>query len=130
MTKKNILITGSSGEIGENLIKRFSQRKNYNIIAIDLNQTSNNKINDFFQGSIVDDKILDDINSKYDFDEIYHLAAILSTKAESEPKIAENINVQGTIKLLDLAQSQSLKPNKNIKFFQVQLQCTTLKIKK
>ena len=117
MTKKNILITGSSGEIGENLIKKFSQSKNYNIIAIDLNQTSNNKINDFFQGSIVDDKILDDINSKYDFDEIYHLAAILSTKAESEPKIAENINVQGTIKLLDLAQSQSLKRNKNIKFF-------------
>ena len=50
MTKKIILITGASGEIGENLIKYFSKKINYQIIALDLNTpvSSNNKIHEFY----------------------------------------------------------------------------------
>ena len=118
MTKKIILITGASGEIGENLIKYFSKKINYQIIALDLNPpVSNNKIHEFYKGSIMDDVLLNQINDKYQLDQIYHLAAILSTKAENNPEFAENINVNGTIKIFDLALNQSLKQKKIIKIF-------------
>lgn len=118
MTKKIILITGASGEIGENLIQYFSKKKEYKVIALDLNPPLNGiKNHKFYQGSIMDDGLLNKINNKYTFDEVYHLAAILSTKAEANPKHAEEINVQGTIKIFELVQHQSLKQNKRIKLF-------------
>ena len=41
MAKKFILITGASGEIGENLINYFFSEKKGNIIALDLNKPQN-----------------------------------------------------------------------------------------
>ena len=37
MKKKVSVITGASGEIGQNLIARFEKMKNKKIIALDLN---------------------------------------------------------------------------------------------
>ena len=118
MTKKIILITGASGEIGENLIHHFSNKKNCIIIALDLNPPLNNsKIHKFYKGSILDDSLLDKINHKYNFDEIYHLAAILSTKAEKEPSLAMEVNIYGTRNIFDLVLHQTMKQNKKIKLF-------------
>ena len=38
MKEKVSIITGASGEIGQNLILRYSKLKNKKIIAIDLNE--------------------------------------------------------------------------------------------
>ena len=118
MSKKVILITGSNGEIGSSLIKAFNKQNINNIISLDLEQPKDNlNIEKFIVGSILDKEILNKINNEYEISHIYHLAAILSTKAESDPKLANDVNINGTINLLDLASLQSRKQNKKIPFF-------------
>ena len=118
MKNKISIITGASGEIGQNLIAYFAKSNIKKIIAIDLNKSSSNTgIYKFIEGSILDQNILNKINNKYIVEEIFHLAAILSTKAEKDKTLAESVNVQGTINLLNLASSQYLKHNITTKFF-------------
>ena len=104
MLKKVILITGSNGEIGQSLIKTLNKKKIYNIIALDLNRsTKHHKIENFIQGSVLNKQLLKKINNEYHLLEVYHLAAILSTKAEQNPNLAKEVNIQGTSNLLNLA---------------------------
>ena len=67
--------------------------------------------------NILDINLLDQINLEFEIKEIYHLAAILSTRAELSPRIAHDVNVNGTINMLELALKQSKSQNKKIKFF-------------
>ena len=65
MKEKVTIITGSSGEIGQNLIAHYSKIKNKKIIAIDLEKfDGHNKIFHFIKGSILDENIL---NTSYTF---------------------------------------------------------------
>ena len=118
MKEKITLITGASGEIGQNLISEFSKSSRKKIIAIDLNKLStSNSIYSFYESSILDDSLLSNLNDNYIIEEIYHLAAILSTKAEKNPKIAEEVNIKGTLNLFNLALSQNIKNKVLTKFF-------------
>ena len=118
MSKKVILITGSNGEIGCSLIEALNKRNVNNIVSLDLEQPKKKlNIEKFIAGSILDKNILNKINNEYDISSIYHLAAILSTKAERNPKLANDVNINGTINLLDLASLQSSKQNKKTPFF-------------
>ena len=116
MTKKIILITGSSGEIGKSLIQQLS---NDNIIiALDITHDDYTSPNiKQITGSILDQNILDKINKKYNLSEIYHLAAVLSAKAQKNPDFSNEVNYNGTINLLELAKTQALKYQNSIKFF-------------
>ena len=49
--------------------------------------------------SLLDRAILERILAEYEVDAIYHLAAILSTRAEFTPLTAHQVNVEGTLKL-------------------------------
>ena len=110
MKEKVTIITGSSGEIGQNLISYYSKAKNKKIIAIDLEKfDGHNKIFKFIQGSILDENMLNDLSNKYIINEIYHLAAILSTKAEKNPKFAQQVNIKGTMNIFNIALNQNLK---------------------
>jgi len=116
--KKIILITGSNGEIGKNLIDYFSKSKSSAIVSLDLQPNlDESKVHKHVVGSILDDTILDDISSEFEIEEIYHLAAMLSTKSEIAPLSAHNINVNGTLKLIDLAIKQAIMKNSPVKFF-------------
>ena len=129
MKNSIILITGASGEIGENLIDYFSNVDKRKIIAIDINEPKNqSNIFKFIKGSILNIEILNEINEEYIIEEIYHLAAVLSTTAEQNKKLAQNVNIDGTNNLFNLALSQNLKNNIITKFFfQVQLLFIMLK---
>ena len=61
--------------------------------------------------------LLDKLNEKYIIEEIFHLAAVLSTKAEKNPLLAEEVNIKGTLNLFNLALSQNKKNNILTKFF-------------
>ena len=105
---KTILITGCNGEIGCCLIKLISKTPNVNIVALDLNISNvlNNSI-EYISGSILDEKIIKKLFHTYDFDVIYHLAAVLSTKAEKKPDLAKDVNCNGTKLLIDYAIKKS-----------------------
>ncbi len=118
--KSSILITGAGGEVGSQLIKKFSEIENINIITIDLHPINNDikkLVNTHIIGNVLDNKLIDQINFEYEIKEIYHLAAVLSTRAELSPKTAHDVNVNGSINFLELAIAQSRSQNKSVKFF-------------
>ena len=117
MVNKVIFITGSNGEMGQSLIEAFNKKGYNNIVALDLDQQKSFLNTKFIEGSILDTQLLNDINEKYEISEIYHLAAILSTKAEENPQLANDVNINGTNNVLELCQKQALKQNKDILFF-------------
>ena len=83
MANKTILITGANGEVGQGLVDKLKDEKNNTIIGLDLtNNIYKYKIDNFIIGSILDKNLIKNIFKKYRIDVIYHLAAILSTKAE------------------------------------------------
>jgi len=106
MRNEVILVTGANGEVGHGLVKEINSKGNYQILAIDIKPMDEflaGRCMRFIQGDILDKNLLGRISSEYEIKTIYHLASILSTKAEYSPEIAHQINVEGTINLLRLA---------------------------
>ncbi|MGH9408345.1 MAG: NAD-dependent epimerase/dehydratase family protein, partial [Vicinamibacterales bacterium] len=58
-------------------------------------------------GSIVDHALLERLIAEFEVDLVFHLAALLSTRAEFTPVAAHEVNVEGTLRLLEFAQHQS-----------------------
>jgi nucleoside-diphosphate-sugar epimerase len=58
-------------------------------------------------GDILDKTLLSRLVSEYEIVNIYHLAALLSTRGEFTPVAAHQVNVEGTLGLLQLAAEQS-----------------------
>ncbi|MGE5221869.1 MAG: NAD-dependent epimerase/dehydratase family protein [Omnitrophica WOR_2 bacterium] len=109
MRKKAILVTGAAGEIGQALIKGLVERKLHQVVSLDLQQLPENMrtLTTHIQGDIMDKAMLSRLVSEYEFEIIYHLAALLSTRAEFTPEAAHRVNVEGTLVLLQLAAEQS-----------------------
>jgi nucleoside-diphosphate-sugar epimerase len=118
MRKKAILITGASGEIGQALIKSLADQGSFPVVAIDLQVLSDEarSMTVPIQGNILDDALLKRLISEYEFEVIYHLAALLSTRSEFSPDEAHHVNVQGTLGLLNLAAEQSQWRGEPVKF--------------
>jgi threonine 3-dehydrogenase len=109
MRKKGILITGASGEIGDSLIRELHGEGETRIVTLDLKPLSpeNAKMATHIQGDLMDQLLLARIVSEYEIGTIYHLAALLSTRAEFTPEMGHQVNVEGTLNLLRLAADQS-----------------------
>ena len=120
MRKSAILITGANGEMGHGLIAALHQKNNVNIVALDLNPLDDSisvLANEELMGNILDQSLIEQLNGEYEFDTIYHLAAILSTRAEFSPQSAHDVNVGGTLNLLNLALEQGRSQGRSVKFF-------------
>jgi len=59
-----------------------------------------------YTGSILDANLLERILSEFEVDLVFHLAALLSTRGEFTPMTAHEVNVEGTLQLLEFAQKQ------------------------
>jgi threonine 3-dehydrogenase len=118
MRKKIILITGASGEIGDALIKKLLKEGNRNIVTLDIRALAPEITSQIthIQGDICDKSLLARIVSEYEIDTIYHLAALLSTRAEFTPEAAHHVNVEGTLGLLQIASDQSQWQGKPVLF--------------
>jgi nucleoside-diphosphate-sugar epimerase len=119
MRKHVTLITGASGEIGHGLIERLTAEGDTAIITIDLKPLEtvfSEKVAREYQGSILETHLLERILSEFEVKTIYHLAAILSTRAEFTPVTGHQVNVEGTLKLLDFAQAQGESHGRAVTF--------------
>ncbi len=119
MRRHVTLITGAGGEIGHGLIERLTADGDSPIITIDLKPLEPGKrelVEQEYMGSILETHLLERILSEYLVDTIYHLAAILSTRAEFTPVTGHEINVEGTLKLLDFAQAQGESHGRPVAF--------------
>ncbi|RIK21827.1 MAG: epimerase [Anaerolineae bacterium] len=118
MRKKAILITGASGEIGQALITSLSQMSPMPILTLDLHPVPQEFMSlcSHISGDILDHNLLARLVTEYDFEMIFHLAALLSTRSEFSPELAHQVNVDGTLALLQVAAEQSQRRGKPVRF--------------
>jgi len=119
MRKEVVLITGANGEIGHGLITHLGQRGESRVLALDvqpIDETLKPYCERFIQGDILDGMLLGRLVVEYEIRTIYHLASILSTKAEYNPETAHRINVEGTLNLIRLGVEQSQWQGRPVKF--------------
>jgi nucleoside-diphosphate-sugar epimerase len=110
MRKPVAVITGAGGEIGHGLIDRLAERGDRHIVTIDvsrLEETIARKVDREITGSIVDKALLERVMAEFEVDRIFHLAALLSTRSEFTPIAAHEVNVEGTLHLLEFAQHEA-----------------------
>jgi threonine 3-dehydrogenase len=109
MRKKAILITGASGEMGQALIANLAERTTLPLLTLDLQPIPSELLDrcTHIGGDILDQKLLARLVTQYDFDIIFHLAALLSTRSEFSPELAHQVNVNGTLALMQVAADQS-----------------------
>lgn len=119
MSKRVTLITGANGEMGHGLVHHFATHTDRLVVALDLNpleDTLRPHCTAVIRGNILDQTLIDDLDDTYDIDGIYHLAALLSTSAEHNPELAHEVNVNGTMNLLQLALRQSSRQGRPVRF--------------
>jgi threonine 3-dehydrogenase len=114
MQKEAILITGACGEIGQALLDSLAEREDKVIVSLDLKplppKLQEKSIH--IQGDLLDPSLMEELAQDYEFAVIFHLAAMLSTTGEYKPFLAHEVNVGGTIDLINLAMNQSHKRGK------------------
>tara|TARA_Y100001970_G_scaffold79806_1_gene101474 strand:+ start:330 stop:1295 length:966 start_codon:yes stop_codon:yes gene_type:complete len=111
-----ILITGVNGEMGHSLIEQFNKLGINNIIGLDIkpiNKKNKLLLRKEYVGDIKDKNLINQIFTENKITEVYHLAAVLSTKSESIPFLAHQINVEGFLNLMSAIKNT----NEVIKFF-------------
>lgn len=110
MRKEVILVTGAAGEMGQALIEKLVQDGRDNILALDVSPIpleTQARCRLALPGDILDGALLSRLVSEFAIPVIYHLAALLSTRAEFTPEAAHHVNVDGTLSLLKMAAEQS-----------------------
>lgn len=110
MRKPVVVITGAGGEIGHGLIDRLAQRGDRRIVTLDISRLDESiagKVDREITGSITDRALLERLMAEFEVDLIFHLAALLSTRSEFTPIAAHEVNVEGTLHLLEFAQHEA-----------------------
>lgn len=109
MRKRVTLITGAGGEVGQALTMRLAEQGHASLVTLDIRPMPEElgHLSTHIQGDILDKSLLARLVSEYEIDVIYHLAALLSTRGEFTPVAAHQVNVEGTLVLLQLAAEQS-----------------------
>ena len=108
MRKPVVLITGAGGEIGHSLVTRLGA-EGVSLITIDLHPLGPELVPlvaRTFTGSVTDTNLLDRLLAEFEVDLIFHLAALLSTRGEFTPVASHQVNVEGTLNMLEFAQRQ------------------------
>jgi nucleoside-diphosphate-sugar epimerase len=103
-----VLVTGAGGEIGHGLISRLAGIGR-SIVTVDiapLEPALARLVRREFTGSITDKWILERVLAEFEVDLVFHLAALLSTRSEFTPVTAHEVNVEGTLRLLEFAQHE------------------------
>jgi threonine 3-dehydrogenase len=105
MRASTVLVTGANGEIGHGLITRLAETGRA-IVTVDiapLEPALARLVRREFTGSVTDTGLLERVLAEFEIDLVFHLAALLSTRAEFTPISAHEVNVEGTLNLLEFS---------------------------
>ncbi|MEF8812006.1 MAG: NAD-dependent epimerase/dehydratase family protein, partial [Bacteroidales bacterium] len=108
---KKILVIGAAGQIGTDLTLELRNRFGAeNVVASDIKLGSEEVMEGgpFEKLDAMDRKALEGILDAYQITEIYHLAAILSGKAEKNPKWAWDLNMNSLFNVLDVSRARGI----------------------
>ena len=119
MRKPVVLITGAGGEIGHGLIAALAHTRERAIVTLDVSRLDADiaaRVDREVTGSILDRGVLDRILAEYRVELVFHLAALLSTRSEFTPVTAHQVNVEGTLNLLEFAQQEAESHGQKVVF--------------
>ena len=119
MTKPVVLVTGANGEIGRSLVDALAADGGSDVITIDLStlpDAMRTLVAAGYAGNIMDHHLLDQIAAHHEVDVVFHLAALLSARGERDPELAHQINVEGTLNVMRMAQNQSSRLGRPVRF--------------
>ncbi len=110
---KKILVTGACGQIGSELTMVLRERFGAsNVIASDINPNADEELRESGPFEVLDCRNateLAGIIKKFEVNEIYHLAALLSAVAEKRPQDAWDVNINGLYNVLEVARETNCK---------------------
>ena len=120
MTRKPVvLVTGAGGEVGHGLIRELSAQGIHDVLGLDARSIPDEVARRCLVtqiGDILDRHLLERLRSEFEIPIVFHLAALLSTRAEFVPETAHEVNVQGTLNLLHLAVDEARSLGHPVKF--------------
>jgi len=114
--ERPILITGGAGFIGSHLLEGVLERYPQKEVVV-LDDLSTGKIENlpkdsrvkFIKGSITDKELIQDLFSKYNFEKVFHLAAVASVqRSVEEPEYTHNVNFDGSLYLLEESRKRNV----------------------
>jgi nucleoside-diphosphate-sugar epimerase len=114
------LVTGAGGEMGHALIHRLAETGDVDVVALDvrpLDPDLAHRCAAVRVGDVLDRRLLDRLTSEFEIATIFHLAALLSTRAEFVPETAHEVNVEGTLNLLRVAVDEARALGRPVTFF-------------
>lgn len=99
---RKILVTGSSGQIGSELVSALRDRYGAkNVVACDIKPCAED--GPFELADVTDGQRLNAIVRKHRIGSIYHLVSILSAAGEQNPNLAWAVNIEGLRNVLAVA---------------------------
>lgn len=109
-TSKKILVIGSSGQIGTELVEGLRARfGTEQVVASDIKEPQAKQDGPFVMVNAMDRRGIERIIDKHGVDEVYLLAALLSATAEKDPAFAWKLNMESLLIVLELAREGRIR---------------------
>jgi nucleoside-diphosphate-sugar epimerase len=111
----SILVTGCAGFIGSNLVNKFKkQYPRIEIVGVDDFSTGRKeavaKDISFYEGSILNKRLIEKIFSKHEINYVFHFAALPRvTYSIKHPRLTSEVNIVGTVALLEASAKHNVK---------------------
>ena len=119
MEPRTALVTGAGGEMGHLLLPAL-RRAGYEIVALDLHALDPavaGSCREAVTANITDRKLVERLFDDHKFGAVFHLAALLSSKAERDPDLAHEINVSATLHLFRCGRHRARLARQDVLFF-------------
>jgi nucleoside-diphosphate-sugar epimerase len=110
MATEKVMIIGACGQVGTELTLRMREMfGNSNVLATDIKEAEGIfKEGPFEVLNALDGKRISELVSKYQINQVYHLAALLSATAEKNPMFGWQLNMQSLLDVLNIAKDKKL----------------------
>jgi nucleoside-diphosphate-sugar epimerase len=118
LARRVALVTGAGGEMGHALLPRLAG-SGLEIVALDLRalpEAAVARCAECVVGSVLEPGLVQDLVRRHAPEIVYHLAAVLSSKAEKEPDLAHRVNVDGTSSLMQLCAEEAARSGRPVRF--------------
>ena len=117
-TTRRVLVTGASGEMGHGLVPALAS-SGFDVVALDLEPIPAELAAHcvaHVAGSVNDAGLVSRLFDEHGFEGVFHLAAVLSSKAEKDPDLAHEVNVDATVRLYRLARRTAAAKGRPVRF--------------